>query len=143
MSRFMSPHGIMFFPIFTFFSFFLINLSAGQITPFKMDQNKSEQTEFHQASFQRVPFEQAQFEKKQPEQEKSNQARFQQTQKQVPGPKEVHFYNVDSERKIEGTIQEIILEPRYEERLPFLMVVIKEKKTGEIYKVEVSPAWFF
>lgn len=53
------------------------------------------------------------------------------------------FYNVDTERQVEGVIQEVMFEPRYETRAPFLVVTIKEKGTGVIYRVEVSPAWFF
>lgn len=54
-----------------------------------------------------------------------------------------HFYNVDSERRVEGSIRDILFEPRYEERSPFLIIVLEEKATGQIYRVEVSPAWFF
>jgi hypothetical protein len=53
------------------------------------------------------------------------------------------FYNVDTERRVEGVIREILLEPRYEDRSPFLILVLEEKKTGQRYKVELSPAWFF
>jgi hypothetical protein len=54
-----------------------------------------------------------------------------------------HFYNVDSERRVEGTIREVLFEPRYEGRSPFLIVVLEEKKTGHVFKIELSPAWFF
>jgi hypothetical protein len=57
--------------------------------------------------------------------------------------KPAHFYNVDSERRVEGVIREVLFEPRYEDRSPYLIVVLEEKKTGQIYKVELSPAWFF
>jgi hypothetical protein len=53
------------------------------------------------------------------------------------------FYNVDTERRVEGVIREILLEPRYEDRSPFLIIVLEEKTTGQRYKVELSPAWFF
>jgi len=53
------------------------------------------------------------------------------------------FYNVDTERQIEGTIRELVFEPRYEDKAPFLILVIEEKKSGEIYRAEISPAWFF
>jgi hypothetical protein len=54
-----------------------------------------------------------------------------------------HFYNLDTERQVEGTIQEVLFEPRYEDRAPFLVIVLKEKNTGRVFRVEVSPAWFF
>jgi len=54
-----------------------------------------------------------------------------------------HFYNVDSERRVEGTIQEIIMEPRYKGSAPFLVLKLEEKGTHSLYNVEVSPAWFF
>lgn len=141
-----------------FLSFFIISLSADQVTPIQLGQIQLSQLQLSRAYFKQVSSGQAQFRKNQTEQLKSDQtpsqqaqsqqtqteqAQAQQAQQPSPGPKQAHFYNVDSERRIEGTIQEIILEPRYEERQPFLMIVIKEKKTGEIYKVEVSPAWFF
>lgn len=59
-----------------------------------------------------------------------------------PGPQE-HFYSVDSERRVEGTIQDVLFEPRYQDRAPFLVLVVEEKGTGVRYRVEVSPAWFF
>ena len=54
-----------------------------------------------------------------------------------------HFYNVDSERRVEGTIQEIVMEPRYSDSAPFLVLKLEEKGTKILYNVEVSPAWFF
>ena len=54
-----------------------------------------------------------------------------------------HFYNIDKEIKIEGTIQEIRLEPRYEKTAPFLIILLQQKNTGQKFMVEVSPAWFF
>jgi hypothetical protein len=54
-----------------------------------------------------------------------------------------HFYNIDSERRVEGTIQEIVMEPRYSDRAPFLVLKLEEKGTKTLYNVEVSPAWFF
>ena len=54
-----------------------------------------------------------------------------------------HFYNVDSERRVEGTIQEIVMEPRYRDSAPFLVLKLEEKGTHILYNVEVSPAWFF
>jgi hypothetical protein len=54
-----------------------------------------------------------------------------------------HFYNVDREIRVEGTVQEISLEPRYKDRAPFLIVLVLDEKLQETFSVEVSPAWFF
>jgi hypothetical protein len=51
-----------------------------------------------------------------------------------------HFYNLDTERQVEGTIQEVLFEPRYEDRAPFLVIVLKEKNTGRVFRVEGSPS---
>jgi hypothetical protein len=53
------------------------------------------------------------------------------------------FYNVDAEKQIEGTILDLAFEPRYKDRAPFLILIIEEKSTGEVYRAEISPAWFF
>jgi hypothetical protein len=54
-----------------------------------------------------------------------------------------HFYNVDTEKKIKGTIQEIIMEPRYKDTSPFLIIRLEEKKTKQKFIVEISPVRFF
>jgi hypothetical protein len=54
-----------------------------------------------------------------------------------------HFYNIDSERQVEGTIQDIVMEPRYNDSAPFLVLKLEEKGTHILYNVEISPAWFF
>lgn len=54
-----------------------------------------------------------------------------------------HFYNVDKEIKIEGTIQKIIMELRYKDASPFLIVILDEKNSRETYRVEISPKRFF
>lgn len=59
------------------------------------------------------------------------------------GQKTQHFYNVDNEITVEGRIQKIIMEPRYKDTSPFLVVVLEEKKTKKLYHVEISPVWFF
>ncbi len=59
------------------------------------------------------------------------------------GQRTQHFYNVDKEITVEGTIQEIIMEPRYKDTAPFLVVLLEEKKTQKVYQVEISPVWFF
>jgi len=59
------------------------------------------------------------------------------------GQKSQHFYNVDKEIKVEGTIQEITMEPRYKNTSPFLVIVLEKKGNHQKYQVEVSPGWFF
>lgn len=54
-----------------------------------------------------------------------------------------HFYNVDTEIKVEGIIKDISLEPRYKDRSPFLVVTLEERLSKDIYTVEISPSWFF
>lgn len=75
--------------------------------------------------------------------QQSGQTQSQQVQQQARPPEQAHYYNVDTERRIEGKIKEIVFEPRYEDRSPFLIIILEEKKTGQVYKVEISPAWFF
>jgi hypothetical protein len=58
---------------------------------------------------------------------------------QGPAP----FYSVDTERSVEGTVRDIILEPRYGDRAPFLTLVVEAKGDARTFIVEVSPAWFF
>jgi hypothetical protein len=53
------------------------------------------------------------------------------------------FYNVDTEKQVDGVIEQVLFEPRYEDRAPFLLVVVEEKKTSQKFRVEVSPVWFF
>ena len=54
-----------------------------------------------------------------------------------------HFYNVDREVDVTGTVNEVIMEPRYQDKAAFLTVILEERKTGKRYTVEISPAWFF
>jgi hypothetical protein len=54
-----------------------------------------------------------------------------------------HFYNVDKEVSIRGTVREVIMEPRHQGTAPFLMVILEEKTSGKQYRVEISPVWFF
>lgn len=61
----------------------------------------------------------------------------------APTPDKPHFYDVDTEIKIEGTVADVKFEPRYDDRAPFLIVRLVEKGTGRTFLVEVSPAWFF
>ena len=55
----------------------------------------------------------------------------------------VPFYNVDTERQVKGIIREILFEPRYKDRARFLILILEEKQSREIYRAEISPAWFF
>jgi len=59
------------------------------------------------------------------------------------GQKTEHFYNVDQEIRIEGKIQKIVMEPRYKDNSPFLIVSLEEKSTKKLYTVEISPVGFF
>lgn len=59
------------------------------------------------------------------------------------GQKTPHFYNVDKEIRVEGTIQEITMEPRYKNTSPFLIVKLKDTKTQQMYNIELSPVRFF
>jgi len=59
------------------------------------------------------------------------------------GQESRHFYNVDSEKMIEGKIQEIKMEPRYKGTASFLVIKLEENGTRTVYNVEVSPVWFF
>jgi hypothetical protein len=59
------------------------------------------------------------------------------------GQKNEQFYNVDKEIRIEGKIQNIVMEPRYKDNSPFLIVTLEEKDTKKLYTVEISPAGFF
>ena len=36
-----------------------------------------------------------------------------------------HFYNVDTETTLEGRVEEILLEPRYENTANFLVLIVK------------------
>jgi len=53
------------------------------------------------------------------------------------------YYNVDREITIEGQIEDIRLEQRYEKRASFLILQVRDKNSGQIYEVETAPAWFF
>jgi hypothetical protein len=62
---------------------------------------------------------------------------------QASAKQSASFYNVDTEKQVEGTIREIVFEPRYQDRAPFLILVVEEKESGTVYRAEISPAWFF
>ncbi len=54
-----------------------------------------------------------------------------------------HFYNVDKEVRFEGTVREVVLEPRYQGTAPFLVLRVEEPGREKMVTVEVSPSWFF
>jgi len=53
-----------------------------------------------------------------------------------------HFYNMDTETTLVGKVEEIVLEPRYENRAKFLILIVKNKE-GRDFICEISPSWFF
>ncbi len=61
---------------------------------------------------------------------------------QTSGRGQAHFYNLDQETAFEGTVREVVLEPRYKGAAPFLVLRVEETARGMV-DVEVSPAWFF
>jgi DNA polymerase III alpha subunit (gram-positive type) len=54
-----------------------------------------------------------------------------------------HFYNVDREITVEGQVEDLKFEGRYEGKGHFLILMVKEKSRGEVMEVETAPAWFF
>ena len=54
-----------------------------------------------------------------------------------------HFYDVDKEVRFEGTVREIVLEPRYKGTAPFLVLRVEDKARAKTITIEVSPSWFF
>ncbi|NTV80922.1 MAG: hypothetical protein HGA24_05820 [Candidatus Aminicenantes bacterium] len=61
-----------------------------------------------------------------------------------PGPAPPgHYYDVDKEVRFEGTVREIVLEPRYKGTAPFLVLRVEESGRKAMVTVEISPSWFF
>ncbi|MGZ5554483.1 MAG: hypothetical protein ACXW3H_01860 [Candidatus Aminicenantales bacterium] len=58
---------------------------------------------------------------------------------QTSGP----FYNVDKEVRVEASVREVLLEPRYKGTAPFLVLRVEESGSGKAYNVEIAPSWFF
>lgn len=54
-----------------------------------------------------------------------------------------HFYNIDREITVEGQVEDLKFESRYEGRGHFLILLVKDKISGELLEVETAPAWFF
>jgi hypothetical protein len=55
---------------------------------------------------------------------------------------QIRYYRVDSVKTITGEIVDIKNEKSFHKN-NFTVIYLKEKESGEIYKVEVSPEWFF
>jgi hypothetical protein len=53
------------------------------------------------------------------------------------------FYNVDEEVRIEATVREVVLEPRYKGTAPFLVLRVAEAGSDRTFDVEIAPSWFF
>lgn len=64
----------------------------------------------------------------------------QQTQTRKP---DAHFYNIDRETTIEGQVEDLRFEARYEGKAHFLILLVREKNSSELIEVETAPAWFF
>jgi hypothetical protein len=62
----------------------------------------------------------------------------------LPGEQEkkLHYYRVDKVKTITGKITAVKTEKSYH-RNDFTVIYLKEKKSGEIYRVEVAPQWFY
>ena len=59
------------------------------------------------------------------------------------GQQTQHFYNLDSETTVTGKIEQVIMEPRYKNSSPFLVIILKQDESQIPFTVEVSPVWFF
>jgi len=53
---------------------------------------------------------------------------------QAPG----HFYNIDTEIRVEATVREIVLEPRYKGTAPFLVLRVEESGGSRTFDVEIA-----
>jgi hypothetical protein len=67
-----------------------------------------------------------------------NAYRFDQAIKNQP-----YFYNVDKETTIEGQIEDFKFESRYEGKGYFLILMVKDKASGQLIEVETAPVSFF
>ena len=61
---------------------------------------------------------------------------------QDPQGQQVKYYRVDQVITLKGEIIEIKTEKCYQDK-DFIVLYLKEKKSGDRYRVEVSPGWFF
>ncbi len=53
------------------------------------------------------------------------------------------FYNIESEVRVEGVVENVRFEPRYEGTAAFLLLDLEERATKRKFLVEISPGWFF
>jgi hypothetical protein len=64
----------------------------------------------------------------------------------VPAPgrqeQQIKYYRVDQVSTLQGEIIAIKTEKCYQDN-DFVVLYLKEKTSGETYRVEVSPGWFF
>lgn len=60
----------------------------------------------------------------------------------IRAQEQIKYYRVDNVKTIAGEIVDIKSEKSFHTS-DFTVIYLKEKKSGEIYKVEVSPVWFF
>jgi hypothetical protein len=54
-----------------------------------------------------------------------------------------HFYDVDTEVRIEGTVREVSFELLYKDRAPFVMLTMEKSGSGQKFLIETGPSWFF
>ncbi len=54
----------------------------------------------------------------------------------------IKYYRVDTVKTINGKIESIANEKSYHKH-DFVVIYLKEKKSGEKYRVEVAPRWYF
>lgn len=59
------------------------------------------------------------------------------------GKNQTHFYNVDRETTVEGQVVDLKFDARYQGKGHFLILMVKDSKSGEMFEVETAPAWFF
>ncbi len=64
------------------------------------------------------------------------------TQKIYPQKKQLKYYRVDRVKTVKGEITAVKNEPCYDKK-NFIVIYLKEKKSGNVYRIEVSPQWFF
>ncbi|MDI6846376.1 MAG: hypothetical protein QME28_09590 [Candidatus Saccharicenans sp.] len=53
------------------------------------------------------------------------------------------YYNLDREITVEGQVEDLRFENRYEGKGAFLVLFVRDKNSQELLEVETAPAWFF
>jgi hypothetical protein len=56
--------------------------------------------------------------------------------------KQLKYYRIDTVKTVKGEIAAVKNEPCYNKK-NFIVIYLKEKESGETYRVEVSPQWYF